>query len=135
MMCFFSAGQPILKPSGTCATCRAAFLPILAQYKVDFFFAGHLHYMELLYPLDAAGNVVAKHFNNVDGIIHLINGAGGAPTGPETLDMVDEERQAWFFGGYGFHKLAVANSSHATLHFIDSSTATIIKSIDVVRNH
>jgi hypothetical protein len=91
--------------------------------------------MELLYPLDAAGNVVARNFTNADGLIHVTDGAGGAPSGAETIRTLDTERQAWFFGGYGFHQLLIEDSSHATLNFIDSSTATIIKSVDVVRNH
>lgn len=91
--------------------------------------------MELLYPMDAAGNVVAKHFNNVDGVIHLADGAGAAPSGAESIDKLDAERQAWFFGGYGFHRLLVKDSSHATLEFIDSSTKNVIKTVDVLRYH
>ncbi len=134
-MYLLSAGYPLIEPSGNCETCQAAFSPLLNQYKVDFYFAGHVHWMELLYPLDAAGNVVAKNFNDVDGVIHVTDGAGAAPSGAETPDTVDEDRQAWFFGGYGFHQLLIKDSSHATLNFIDSSTATVIKSVDVVRNH
>ena len=107
----------------------------MAQYKVDFYFTAHVHWMELLYPLNAAGQVVAKSFNNVDGIIHVTDGAGGAPAGAETIDIVDAARQAWFFSGYGFHQLVVKDPSHATLNFIDSSTQKVIKSVDVVRNH
>jgi hypothetical protein len=129
------AGYPLITPSANCATCQAAFLPLLNQYKVDFYFSGHVHWMELLYPLDAAGNVVAKNFNNVDGVIHLTDGAGAAPSGAETIDTIDTERQAWFFGGYGFHQLLIEDSSHATLNFIDSSTATVINSVDITRYH
>jgi len=131
----FSAGYPIINPSDNCETCQAAFVPLLNQYKVDFYFTGHVHWMELLYPLDAAGNVVAQHFNNVDGVIHVTDGAGGAPTGAETIDTVDTARQAWFFSGFGFHQLLIKDSSHATLNFIGTSTATVIKSVDIVRNH
>lgn len=128
-------GQPLNQPTGTCESCRLAFLPLLNQYKVDFYFTGHVHWMELLYPLDSAGNVVNKHFNDVDGVIHVTDGAGGPPPGYESIATLDAERQAWFFAGYGFHQLSIQDSSHATLTFIDSSTNTIIKSVDVVRHH
>jgi hypothetical protein len=135
MIYLFLAGQPLIPPSGNCDACRAAFLPLLDQYKVDFYFSGHIHWMELLYPLDGSGNVVAKDFNNANGIIHVTDGAGAAPTGAETVETVDVERQAWFFGGYGFHQLLIKDSSHATLNFVDSSTDSVIKSVDVIRNH
>ena len=91
--------------------------------------------MELLYPLDGDGNVVARDFNNVDGTIHVTDGAGAAPSGAETIGKLDSERQAWFFSGYGFHQLLVKDSSHATLNFVDSKSNTVIKSVDIVRNH
>ncbi|CAF1128841.1 unnamed protein product [Adineta steineri] len=128
------AGYPIIAPSDNCAACRDAFLPILCKYGVDFFMAGHVHWMELLYPLDCNGDVVANHFNNVDGVIHVTNGAGAAPTGAETVDTADMYRRAFFFGGYGFQQLEIKNCTHATLHFIDSSTKQIINSTDVVRS-
>lgn len=128
-------GQPLKETSANCVSCRQAFLPLLYQYKVDFYFTGHVHWMELLYPLDSAGNVVDRHFNNVNGVIHVTDGAGGPPPGFETIQTIDAERQAWFFNGYGFHQLIIEDSSHATLSFIDSSTSTVVKSIDVFRNH
>ena len=91
--------------------------------------------MELLYPLNATGHVVAKNFDNVDGVIQVTDGAGAATSGAEEIDKADTDRQAWFFGGYGFHRLVVKDSSHVTLEFIDSSTNNVIKSVDVVRYH
>ncbi|CAF3720571.1 unnamed protein product [Rotaria sp. Silwood1] len=126
-------GQPIAQPLPNCDACRLAFWSLLNQYKVDFYFAGHIHWMELLYPLDSAGNVVARDFITGDGVIHVTDGAGAAPSGFETPKTIDVERQAWLFSGYGFHQLLIQNSSHATLNFIDSATVTIIKSFDVIR--
>ena len=134
MSCFLG-GVVLVKPSSNCETCRAAFWPVFDQYKVDFYFCGHAHWMELLYPLNATGDVVAKSFDNVDGVIQVTDGAGAAPTGAEVVDKADTDRQAWFFGGYGFHRLVVKDSSHVTLEFIDSSTMSVIKSVDVVRYH
>ena len=91
--------------------------------------------MELLYPMNGTGDVVARDFNNADGVIHVADGAGAAPSGAEKIDKLDTERQAWFFGGYGFHRLLVKNSSHATLEFVDSSIQDVIKSVDVIRYH
>ena len=91
--------------------------------------------MELLYPLNATGHVVAKNFDNVDGVIQVTDGAGAATSGAEEIDKADTDRQAWFFGGYGFHRLVVKDSSHVTLEFIDSSTQNVINSVDVVRYH
>ena len=123
------------KPSDNCESCRTAFVPLLNKYKVDMYFTGHVHWMELLYPLNADGNVVATNFNNVDGLIHVTDGAGGAPSGLVTINVTDVTQQAWFFDGYGFHQLMIKDPSHATLNFIDSSTATVIKSVDITRTH
>ena len=55
-----------------------------------------------------------------------------APKQFERLILIDK---LWFFGGYEFHQLLVKDSSHATLNFIDSSTATVINSVDIHRDH
>ncbi|UJR16660.1 hypothetical protein I4U23_003560 [Adineta vaga] len=126
-------GHAIIPPSDNCRSCELAFMPLLSQYKVDFYFAGHLHWMELLYPLDASGNIVTRNFTSGDGLIHVTDGAGAAPTSTEKIKTNDTERQAWICNGYGFHQLLIQDSSHAILNFIDSSTTTVIKSVDIVR--
>ena len=65
----------------------------------------------------------------------MTDGTGGAPSGAKTIRTLDSDRQAWFFGGYEFHQLLVQHSSHATLYFIDSSTATVIDSVDIRPDH
>ncbi|CAF1076741.1 unnamed protein product [Adineta ricciae] len=79
------------------------------------------------HSLDNAGNIVAKDFKNVDGLIHVTDGAGAAPSGAEKVRINDTDRQAWFFGSYGFHQLLIKDSTQASLNFIDSSTTTVIK--------
>ncbi|CAF1076606.1 unnamed protein product [Adineta ricciae] len=86
------------------------------------------------HALDNAGNIVAKGFKNVDSLIHVTDRAGAAPSDAEKVRIIDTDRQAWFFGGYGFHQLLIKDSSQASLNFIDSSTTTIIKSVDIIRN-
>ena len=65
----------------------------------------------------------------------MTDGADGAPSRAKTIRMLDSDRQPWFFGGYELHQLLVKDSFHATLNFIDSSTATVINSVDIHRDH
>jgi hypothetical protein len=62
------------------------FAPLLEQYGVDVFIAGHWHYYESLWPGKTGTDTckvclqpLAKDFNNPRGTVHITSGNGGPP--------------------------------------------------------
>ncbi len=119
---------------GNCDACINAFEPYILQYNVDFYFCGHVHWYERLYPIDANGNPLATNYNNQPGPIHVTNGAGGAAEGKATVSSVINA-SAKIVSAYGYAQLELKDSSNARLSFIDSSTQQEVDSVDIVRNH
>lgn len=60
--------------------------PILAQRGVDVYFAGHDHTLEMLRP--------------VDGVHHVVSGAGGGPDKAYRIDWTDDAFYAATLGGF-----------------------------------
>jgi hypothetical protein len=73
---------------GNCDSCRFALKPLILQYNVDFYFCGHVHWYERLYPTDTNGNPLATNYNNQSGLIHITNGAGGTTEGKTSISSV-----------------------------------------------
>jgi hypothetical protein len=73
---------------GNCDSCRIALKPLILQYNVDFYFCGHVHWYERLYPTDTNGNPLATNYNNQSGLIHITNGAGGTTEGKTSISSV-----------------------------------------------
>ena len=106
---------------GNCDACRIAFEPLIIQYNVDFYFCGHVHWYERLYPIDANGDPLATNYNNQPGPIHVTNGAGGAPEGKANVTTTNSA-SAKIVSAYGYTRLELKDASNARLSFIDSST-------------
>ena len=101
---------------GNCASCASAFIPLILQYNVDFYIAGHVHWYERLYPIGANGNTVASDYNNSPGFIHITNGAGGAPEGAAQIQSTISA-SAKIVTGFGYSKLQIQDASNARLSF------------------
>jgi hypothetical protein len=119
---------------GNCNACSSAFEPYILQYNVDFYFCGHVHWYERLYPIDANGNPLATNYNNQPGPIHITNGAGGAAEGKATVSSTISA-SAKIVSAYGYTRLELKDASNARLSFVDSSTLQEADSVDIVRNH
>ncbi|CAF0737657.1 unnamed protein product [Adineta steineri] len=118
---------------GNCDVCRIAFEPFIVEYNVDFYFGGHVHWYERLYPIDANGNPVSTNYYNQTGPIHVTNGAGGAPEGKASVDTTIDA-SAKIVSAYGYTRLELIHASNARLSFIDSSTLQEADSVDIFRN-
>jgi len=119
---------------GNCAACSSVFEPLIQLYNVDFYFCGHVHWYERLYPIDANGNPLATNYNNQPGPIHVTNGAGGAAEGKATLSTASSA-SAKIVSAYGYTRLELKDASNARLSFVDSSTLLEADAVDIVRNH
>jgi hypothetical protein len=119
---------------GNCDSCRNAFEPLILNYNVDFYVAGHVHWYERLYPIDANGNPLANDYNNRPGPIHITNGAGGAPEG-RALVKTTISASAKIVTGFGYAQLELKDASNARLSFVDSKTMQEVDSVDIIRHH
>ena len=57
---------------------RSALEPLLDQYDVDIYIAGHVHSYSVTWPVKA-GAVTARSLVNPKGVIHILEGNGGVP--------------------------------------------------------
>ena len=101
------------------------FVPILNEFGVDMYLAGHWHYYESLWPAKdgttgTGAEPLAKSFVNPAKTIHVTTGNGGPPSkdnfredcpGPDCGKIPATRFQSTEFG-YG--KLIAHNSSHLT---------------------
>jgi hypothetical protein len=119
---------------GNCDSCRLAFEPLIITYNVDFYFCGHVHWYERLYPIDANGNALATNYNNQSGPIHITNGAGGAAEGKASVKSTIAA-SAKIVSAYGYARLELKDASNARLSFVDSSTLQEVDSVNIFRQH
>ena len=107
---------------------RNAFEPLLLQYGVDAYLAGHIHWYERLLPLGHNGTIVQSNVvdNNTyytgDGtsITHVINGMAGNIESHSTLgdDPVLNYTVVLNQRNYGFSKFTFHNATTATWQYV-----------------
>jgi hypothetical protein len=131
---FYGSLPQIPAEPGNCDSCLTAFEPLILQYNVDFYFCGHVHWYERLYPIDADGNPLATNYTNQPGPIHVTNGAGGAGEGKATLSSAINASAA-IVSAYGYARLELKDASNARLSFVNSSSLLEADSVDIFRQH
>lgn len=62
----------------------SALEPLLLKYGVEFYFAGHVHDMETVYPV-YNGEVCATNYNNIQCPVHVTDGNGVFRHNPPSL--------------------------------------------------
>ncbi|KAI9700554.1 MAG: hypothetical protein M1820_006708 [Bogoriella megaspora] len=110
------------------ANVRNAFEPLLLQYGVDAYLAGHIHWYERLLPLGRNGTIESNNIVNNNtyytgtgtSLTHIINGMAGNIESHSTLgsDALLNITTVLNQRDYGFSKLTVHNTSVATLQYI-----------------
>lgn len=113
---------------------RNAFEPLLLQYKVDAYFAGHIHWYERIWPMSNMSIVHSDIVDNKtyftgtgDSLTTLVNGMAGnveshsSINASEILDYTAVLNQYIF----GFSKLTVHNNTHATWQYIKGSDGSV----------
>jgi len=63
-------------PSGDSLIVKQVFEPLLREFKVDLFFAGHVHSYERTYPIYNS-TVQGTSYVNPNATVYIVNGAGG----------------------------------------------------------
>lgn len=97
---------------------QKAFLPLLHQYNIDFYFAGHEHTYERYYPIGQDGKASQTHYYNPKDPVYIVNGAGGNVEGHQ----IHKETPDYFAyrdgKHYGWTRMTVLNVTSVKLEYI-----------------
>jgi acid phosphatase len=117
-----------------CDACRLAFADIIFDQKVDFYFNGHVHYYERLYPVNRNGTILTKNYTEPAGPIYITTGGGGAP---EPLDSVflNASATANYIYDFGYTRLEIKNSSYCELSFSKAQAKEKVDLVQINRTH
>lgn len=103
---------------------------VLFNYGVDFFFAGHMHSYERLWPTYRQ-QVLQKNYNNPRGPIHIITGSAGCNENLDTYDKYTYPWSAFKSDSYGFGMLDIYNNTHARWRQIKANDGNVLDEIFV----
>jgi len=79
-----SGHRPVWFSGGQDPDVNTFLLPLIEQYKVDIYFAGHEHIYERYWPINSQGQASQKDYNNPSDPIYIVNGAGGNVEGHQS---------------------------------------------------
>lgn len=117
-----------------CDACRIAFADIIYDQGVDFYFNGHVHYYERLYPVNRNGTLLTKNYTEPAGPIYITTGGAGAP---EPLDrvFVNASATANYIYDFGYTRLEIKNSSYCELSFFKAQAKEKVDLVQITRTH
>jgi hypothetical protein len=139
-------------PGATEATCptvggwragiSAALEPILLEFGVDIYNAGHVHDYESTWPM-AGGKVVQKDMNDPKAPVHITEGNGGVPgvVGASSITPINGCkklspgcRRHGTGGAYG--RVTAWNATHLTYDHVQNNGGAVTDTFTIVqRNH
>ncbi|KAJ7785114.1 Metallo-dependent phosphatase-like protein [Mycena maculata] len=131
--------RPWYVDSGACATCQAAFEPLLLKHAVDVAYFGHVHNMQLLGPL-ANNTRDPRGYDNPSAPVYLLNGAAGHF---ESLDLMTTPDQLprygieWANNGtlYGYNLFKFLDRSRLEIQFVSSKDGAVLNSVTLFKKH
>jgi hypothetical protein len=119
-------------PTGAFTGSRRLHLCRPQKHGVDFVIYGHLHAIEVTWPV-FNGTVTAKNYRDPAAPVHLLLGTGGAsfqgPWHPVQPDWSAFRLQEW-----GYSTLRFPNSTVASFAFTAFNGSGVLHSFDVVRS-
>ena len=105
---------------------------VLYNYNVDFFFAGHMHSYERLWPTYRE-QVLQKNYYKPRGPIHIIAGSAGCNENLDTYDKKTYPWSAYKSDSYGFGMLDFYNNSVARWRQIKARDGSTLDEIYVTK--
>ena len=103
---------------------------VLYNYNVDFFFAGHMHSYERLWPTYRE-QVLQKNYIEPKGPIHIITGSAGCTEELDTYDKGSYPWSAFRSDSYGFGMLDIINNTYARWRQINAKDGSVLDEIFV----
>jgi len=121
-----SGHRPVWYSAGQNAAVNSFFLPLITQYKVDFYFSGHEHNYERYYPINSNGHVAQTNYNSPTAPIYFVNGAAGNVEGHQgTAGNADYDAYR-NDQDYGWAKLSFINVTTLHWEFYSATTNKVI---------
>lgn len=105
---------------------------VLKDYNVDFFFAGHMHSYERLWPTYRQ-QVLQNNYYKPKAPIHIVTGSAGCNENLDSYDKTDYPWSAFKSDSYGFGILDIFNNSVAEWRQINAIGGGILDKITVVK--
>jgi len=120
--------------------CGYSIEKLFAQYKVDMYFAGHVHTYNRMYPI--SGNLTYETqdkdtYSNPQHPVYVISGAAGTQSQPSSeLGVGDPlaSPTAVSVAGYSFSLVKLYNDTHLELEQNDISTGDIVDTFWIVKD-
>jgi len=112
---------------------RPAIEPLLTEFGVDFFFAGHLHNYERSWPITTNGTVPAKSYNNTQGPVHMVVGNAGCDEGLTDRWETTPAWSAMHKAELGYGRLRFNSPEEAVWEMVLSETGNVLDSVTVTR--
>lgn len=107
--------------------------PLFHTYGVDFYFSGHMHSYERLWPTYRQ-QVMQRNYDNPQAMINIVGGSAGCQ---EDLDSFDRPYYPWsafHSDTYGFGVFTIYNHTHSHWKQVHSQNGTILDEILVTKN-
>merc|ERR1719453_1821603 len=112
--------------------------PILLQYGVDIFNAGHVHDYEVTWPMKQ-GQVVQKDYVEPRGIVHITEGNGGVPgvVGTYTITDCASAFKPWCNkhgtgGAYG--RMVAHNETHLSYQHVQNNGGEVTHEWTIIQH-
>jgi acid phosphatase len=121
--------------TNNCDPCIKAFAKIIFEKRVDFYFCGHVHWYERLYPVNINGttSIHERNYINQTGPIYITTGAGGAPEVAQVHLGPKPIQSAYLESSYGYSQLQIKDATHCRLIFYNSDRRNITDSVEIIR--
>jgi hypothetical protein len=117
-----------------CNSCLNAFADLIYKYKVDFYFCGHVHWLERLFPVNEAGMPLAQSYYKQPGPIHVTIGAAGAPEPNQLENPFNKIRaSAQIRSKHGFSILRIKNATDCQLEFYNTKDNVTMEIVNITR--
>ena len=101
---------------------------LFLEYEIDFYFAGHMHSYERMWPVNRE-QVVQRNYHNPGAPIYLV---GGSPGCQEQLDRFDWTPYPWSAfraDAYGFGIMTIYNATDIQWQQLHAENGTILDEI------
>lgn len=123
-------------PTGRAADVQTFFEPIMKQYEVDLYIAGHVHAYARTFPV-YNNTVTSTSFSDPPSTVHIVAGGAGNREGIETFP---DSKPSWYANGndetYGYGTIVVNGENQLTWNYYlsDSAEPTVYDQFIITRN-
>lgn len=108
------------------------FEPLLAEFAVDVYFAGHNHNYETTYPVYNGSTVGKKSYTEPAAPIHILSGSAGPPEWDLFGAGAEWTREPRIIANT-YSRMTLHNASYATFEQVANDNSTVLDSFTIVQ--